>query len=300
MYIAMKNSEFEEIFAPLDVLGDYSGNFIELFNKKIELQKKYFLKNFRKDKDLNIKVFEKFGYSYLLGNKDNLEALDKILDNPNFIKLFEKSDLYLDGICKIILVYSNSSEYFLENLALEHKKNEKKLEKLEKNYTDLKNNQINILDIHDWLNKKLDNSLHLAIKKLIEDNSINCNIDAGLIKEKIKKELIIFSNADTLFYDYFSDAQYLVDVRNPLISREKNLRINYFVRELKNIFNPEISNQIICELASTIFNRQLDETGIKNILKNANTNSINTQIIYQMTVDNENHIFEHIKFRDIL
>lgn len=296
----MKNSEFEEIFAPLDVLGDYSGNFIELFNKKIELQKKYFLKNFRKDKDLKIKVFEKFGYSYLLGNKDNLEALDKILDNPNFIKLFEKSDLYLDGICKIILVYSNSSEYFLENLALEHKKNEKKLEKLEKNYTDLKNNQINILDIHDWLNKKLDNSLHLAIKKLIEDNSINCNIDAGLIKEKIKKELIIFSNADTLFYDYFSDAQYLVDVRNPLISREKNLRINYFVRELKNIFNPEISNQIICELASTIFNRQLDETGIKNILKNANTNSINTQIIYQMTVDNENHIFEHIKFRDIL
>ena len=129
--IAMKNSEFEEIFAPLDVLGDYSGNFIELFNKKIELQKKYFLKNFRKDKDLKIKVFEKFGYSYLLGNKDNLEALDKILDNPNFIKLFEKSDLYLDGICKIILVYSNSSEYFLENLALEHKKNEKKCEQFQ-------------------------------------------------------------------------------------------------------------------------------------------------------------------------
>ncbi|HAV4892177.1 TPA: hypothetical protein JIU86_20200, partial [Acinetobacter baumannii] len=52
----MKNSEFEEIFAPLDVLGDYSGNFIELFNEKIELQKKFFLKNFRKDKNLKIKV----------------------------------------------------------------------------------------------------------------------------------------------------------------------------------------------------------------------------------------------------
>lgn len=294
----MKNSEFEDIFTPLDITVDYGGNFLDLFNKKIKLQKEYFLKNFKKDVNLKFKVFEKLGYSYLLTTQDNLENLDKILKNPYFIELFKSSDLYLDGICKIILVYSNSSEYFLENLALEHKKNEKKLEKLEKNYTDLKNNQINILDVHDWLNKKLDNGLHLAIEKLIEDNSINCNIDAGLIKEKIKKELIIFSNADTLFYDYFSDAQYLVDVRNPLILREKNLRINYFVRELKNTFNLEISNQIICELTSTIFNRQLDETGIKNILKNANTHPINTQMMAQITVSDENNIVEHFKFID--
>ena len=109
---------------------------------------------------------------------------------------------------------------------------------------------------------------------------------------------IVFSNADTLFYDYFSDAQYLVDARNPLILREKNLSINYFVRELKNIFNPEISNQIICELTSTIFNRQLDETGIKNILKNANTHPINTQMMTQITVGEENNTIEHFKLAD--
>ncbi|MEG0909778.1 MAG: hypothetical protein RSH78_05405, partial [Bacilli bacterium] len=39
---------------------------------------------------------------------------------------------------------------------------EKKLEKLQKNYSDLKNNQINLLDINDWLNQKLDSGLHLA------------------------------------------------------------------------------------------------------------------------------------------
>lgn len=61
MYIAMKNSEFEDIFSPLDILGDYSGDFIELFNKKIESQKGFFLKNFRKDKNLKIKAFEKLG-----------------------------------------------------------------------------------------------------------------------------------------------------------------------------------------------------------------------------------------------
>lgn len=128
----MKNSEFEDIFAPLDIVGNYSKDFINLLNKKIKLQKEYFFKNFRKDENLKFKVFEKLGYFYLLDKKDNLETLNKILDNPSFIKLFKSSDLYLDGICKIILVYSKTAEYFLENLELEYKKDEKKLEKLKK------------------------------------------------------------------------------------------------------------------------------------------------------------------------
>lgn len=118
----MKNSEFEDIFTPLDIMGDYSGKFIELLNKKIELQKEYFLKNFRKDKNLKIKVFENLGYAYLIAKQDNLEALDKILDNPNFIKLFKSSDLYLDGICKIIYIYDKSSKYHVDSLKLKEKK----------------------------------------------------------------------------------------------------------------------------------------------------------------------------------
>ena len=294
----MKNSEFEEIFAPLDVLGDYSGNFIELFNEKIELQNKFFLKNFRKDKDLKIKVFEKFGYSYLLGNKDNLEALDKILDNPNFIKLFEKSDLYLDGICKIVLIYSSSSRYFVENSEIEQKKYAKKLKKLEKNYTNLKSDQIDLLNINDWLNQRLNIGLHLAIKNLMETNLLNSNVDVQLIKETIKNELIIFSNADALFYDYFSDAQYLVNAQNPFRLRDTNIRLNFFVRELKNTFNQTISNQIICELVSTVLDHELDETGIKNILENANTHPLNTQKIIQITKGVESNTIENFRLID--
>lgn len=294
----MKNSEFEDIFTPLDILGDYSGDFIELFNKKIESQKGFFLKNFRKDKNLKIKAFEKLGYSYVFDEKENLEALDKILDNPNFIKLFEKSALYLDGICKIILIYSNSSRYFIENLKLEQKNYSKKLENLEKSYIDLKNNQVDLLNINDWLNQRLDNGLHFSIKNLMENNVIKNNVDVQLIKEKIKNELIIFSNLDALFYDYFSDARYLVDAQNPFKLREKNLRLNFFVRELKNTFDQTISNQIICELTSTLFDHELDETGVKNILKNANTNPINTQMMTQITVGEENNTIEHFKLAD--
>ena len=298
MYMTMKNLEFEDIFSPLDIMGNYAEDFIDLSNKKIKSQKEYFLKNFKKDENLKFKVFNKLGYAHLLATKDNLEILNKILDNPNFIKLFKSSDLYLDGICKIIFIYSKSSKYFLENLELKHKKDEKKLEKLEKTYMDLKDYLKNILDFNDWLNQRLDNSLHLAIKNLINENSIHPNVEVELIKEKIKKDLIIFSNADVLFYDYFTDARYLVDARNPFRLREKNLRLNFFVRELKNIFNQMISNQIICELSSIIFEHELDETSIKNILKNANTNPINTQMMTQITIGEENNIVEHFKLAD--
>ena len=298
MYRAMKNSEFEDIFTPLDIMGDYEENFIELLNKKIKLQKEYFLKNFKKDENLKLKVFEKLGYAHLLAEKENLETLNKVLNNPNFIKLFKSSDLCLNGICKIILIYSNSSEYFLENLELEHKKDQKKLEKIEKNYMDLKDNPISSLDVNDWLNQRLDNGLNVAIKNLIDENLIQANVEVGLIQEKIKNDLSIFSSADALFYDYFTDALYLIDARNPFRLREKNLRLNFFVRELKNIFNQMISKKIVCELWSIIFKHELDETGIKNILKNANTNLINTQLMTQITIGEENNIVEHFKLAD--
>lgn len=163
---------------------------------------------------------------------------------------------------------------------------------------DLKDDPKSILDFNEWLNQRLDNGLYLAIKNLINENSIHNNVEVELIKEKIKKDLIIFSNADALFYDYFTDARYLVNARNPFRLREKNLRLNFFVRELKNIFNQMISNQIICELSSIIFKHELDETGIKNILKNANTNPINTQMMTQITVGEENNIVEHFKLAD--
>lgn len=298
MYIAMKNSEFEDIFTPLDIMRDYSGKFIELSNKKIELQKQYFLKNFKKDKDLKIKVFEKLGYSKLLATKDNLEILDKILNNPNFIKLFKSSDLYLDGICKIIYIFDKSSKYHIDSLKLNKKKDKEILEGLEESYNYFKENSEDILDFNYWLNQRLDLYLNMTIQKLIKSKVISTHIEADLIKKEMEDSLIIFSNSDVLFYDYFTDVQYLVDAQNPFKLREKNLRLNFFVRELKNIFNQEISNQIICELTSTIFDHHLDETGVKNILKNANTNPINTQMMTQITVGEENNIIEHFKAID--
>ncbi|HCJ6435095.1 TPA: hypothetical protein NU686_003531, partial [Acinetobacter baumannii] len=90
----------------------------------------------------------------------------------------------------------------------------------------------------------------------------------------------------------------LVNARDPFASKDKNLQINFFVREIKNTFHPKISNQMICELTSTLFGHELDETGVKNILKKANINPINTQMMTQITFGEENNIVEHFKLSD--
>lgn len=138
----------------------------------------------------------------------------------------------------------------------------------------------------------------MAIQKIIDKKSISTNVNIGFIKMELKNDLLIFSNLDVLFYDYFTDAQYLVKGRNPFGLRDRNLQLNFFVRELKNIFDNTISNQIICELSSIIFKHELDETSIKNILKNANTNPINRQMMTQFTIGEENNIIEHFKVID--
>lgn len=294
----MTESDFDAIFSPLVLEVSDPAEITKIITQKNKESIKFFLDNFKKDKNLKFKIFKKFGYSYLLDIPNNIEVLNKILENPNFIKSLKHSDFALDAICKIVFVYSKSSKYHLENLKLQQNQDEKKLENLEKNYIDLKDNSKSILDFNVWLDQRLDIHLNMAIQNLINQKLISIHVEVGSIKKEIKDNLIMFSHSDVLFYDYFADVQYLVDARIPFGLREKNVQLNFFVRELKNIFDDKISNKIICELSSIIFEHELDDTGIKNILKNANTNPINTQLMTQITIGEEKNIVEHFKLAD--
>lgn len=289
--------EFEDVFSPLIFIeGKPSENFKNAI-KKVEDQKIFFLHNLHKDKIPSM-IFKKLGYGNLLDIEDNVIALNKILKNPNFIKLFKISDMTLDGVCKIIYIYDNSSKYHVNSLKLRQKKDKEILEGLEKNYSYFNEKSKNFLDFNEWLNQRLDFHINMAIQNLINSKLVAKNIDLDLIKNEMKNSFSIFSNSDVLFNDYIKVAQYLVNARDPFAPKEKNIQINFFVREIKNTFHQKISNQIICELTSTLFGHELDETGVKNILKNANTNPINTQMMTQITVGEENNTIEHFKLAD--
>ncbi|WP_445345108.1 hypothetical protein [Acinetobacter bohemicus] len=293
----MINLDFEDIFSPLILIEGNPSENLKNAVKKIENQKIFFMKNFHKN-EIPTMIFKKLGYGYLLDIEDNSINLNKLLNNSSFIKLFKISDMTTDGICKIIFIYDKSSEYYIKSLKLKQKKEKETIDFLKKNYNCFNEKSKDILDFDEWLNQRLDLHIIMTIQKLINSKSLAKNIDLDLIKNEMKNSFTIFSNSDVLFHDYFTDAQYLVDAKNPFALQEKNLQLNFFVRELKNIFNNRISNQIICELTSTLFDHELDETGIKNILKNTNTNPINTQLMTQITIGDENHIIEHYKAID--
>lgn len=293
----MVNLDFEDIFSPIVLKeGDPSEN-LKIIDQKLKDQKTFFLKNIHKNK-IPTMIFNKLGYGYLLHIDDNAKALKKLLDNSIFIELFKISDMTLDEICMIIFIYNKSSEYYINSLKLKQKKDKETIDDLEKNYNYFSEKSKDVLDFNEWLNQRLDFHINMAIQKLINSKLVAKNIDLDLIKNEMKNSFSIFSNSDVLFLDYLTDVQYLVEARNPFASKEKNLRVNFFVRELKNIFNNRITNQIFFELTSTLFNHELDETGIKNILKNANTNPINTQMMTQITVGEENNTIEHLKLAD--
>ena len=121
--------EFKDVFSPLILIeGDPSENFKNA-TKKLEDQKIFFLNNFHKDKIPSM-IFKKLGYGNLLDIEDNVIALNKILKNSNFIKLFKISDMTLDGVCKIIYIYDKSSKYHINSLKLRQKKDKEILEGL--------------------------------------------------------------------------------------------------------------------------------------------------------------------------
>ena len=88
-------------------------------------------------------------------------------------------------------------------------------------------------------------------------------------------------------------------------SKEKNININYFVRELINIFEStntiEIPNEIIFELVSLIFDNQMDETQLNNMLKKSNKHISNTSYTLQFTTkENSNVEMEYIKTKNCI
>lgn len=293
----MVNLDFEDIFSPIVLKEGNPSENLKIIDQKLKDQKTFFLKNIHKNK-IPTMIFNKLGYGYLLHIDDNAKALKKLLDNSIFIKLFKISDMTLDEICMIIFIYNKSSEYYINSLKLKQKKDKETIDDLEKNYNYFSEKSKDVLDFNEWLNQRLDFHMNMAIQKLINSKLVASNIDLDLIKNEMKNSFSIFSNSDALFYDYITDAQYLVNARDPFALKEKNLQINFFVREIKNTFHQKISNQIICELTSTLFGHELDQTGVKNILKNTNTNPINTQMMTQIIVGEENNTIEHFKLAD--
>ena len=290
----MKNNEIEQLLIqPKDIF--------RMMNEDEKKFKNYLVENYLKKPDILLIYLKGMGGEKLISISENIEFLHRILSNKVFFNYFKKSNLSVDDLIKILTICNNSSDYFINRIKNKEEIINKKIKKLEGVFNNFIDNTKELYDFELWFNERSIKNL-AEILNFIAPNEINK--DEELINLEIGgkiESLVIFKK---IFENYYQDVKNIYENERDFNSKEKNININYFVRELINIFEStnkiKIPSFIIIELVAIIFDRHLDDTQIKNIIKNSNKHPANTIYIKQI-ITKENDVsrdVEYIKIKE--
>ena len=290
----MKNNEIEQLLIqPKDIF--------RMMNEDEKKFKNYLVENYLKKPDILLIYLKGMGGEKLISISENIEFLHRILSNKVFFNYFKKSNLSVDDLIKILTICNNSSDYFINRIKNKEEIINKKIKKLEGVFNNFIDNTKELYDFELWFNERSIKNL-AEILNFIAPNEINK--DEELINLEIGgkiESLVIFKK---IFENYYQDVKNIYENERELNPKEKNININYFVRELINIFEStnkiKIPSFIIIELVAIIFDRHLDDTQIKNIIKNSNKHPANTIYIKQI-ITKENDVsrdVEYIKIKE--
>ncbi len=261
----MKNNEIERLFSkPEFIEKQYQENINKLI-KHSERLNNYFVENYPKQPKLLLVYLDKLGAGRLSKVEKNIETLHMILRSNAFFSYFAQKKLDVITLVKILTIIDKSSRYQIENERKNENSIKENIKNVKKNFDNFLESSKQVYDFEKWFMEKMSNNL---------DQS---NKDA-------------FSS---LFDLYHQDINNMFKNKKSFNEKERNLDINYFIRELINIFNStnneKLPNKIIIELVSIIFNKNLDDTQIKNILKNSNKHISNTNYTLQFTTKEDNN-----------
>ncbi len=290
----MKNNEIEQLLIqPKDIF--------RMMNEDGKKFKNYLVENYLKKPDILLIYLKGMGGEKLISISENIEFMHRILSNKVFFNYFKKSNLSVDDLIKILTICNNSSDYFINRIKNKEEIINKKIKKLEGVFNNFIDNTKELYDFELWFNERSIKNL-AEILNFIAPNEINK--DEELINLEIGgkiESLVIFKK---IFENYYQDVKNIYENERDFNSKEKNININYFVRELINIFEStnkiKIPSFIIIELVAIIFDRHLDDTQIKNIIKNSNKHPANTIYIKQI-ITKENDVsrdVEYIKIKE--
>lgn len=250
----------------------------------------YFFINHPKNPELLSIYLDKLGAGKLLKNEENIEKLHMILRSNIFFDYFSQKKLDVIILVKILTIIDKSSEYHVEN-------EKKKEDLMRRNIKNIRNDFDSFLDssklvynFDQWFSERVSDVSDILLEKNESDISSD---QSDLNKFRL------------LFEKYFQEINNMFVNKKSFNEKDRNIRVNYFVRELNNIFNStnseKLPNKIIFELVSIVFNKNLDDTQIKNIIKNANKHIANTNYTLQFTTkENNNFEMEYKKSKDAL
>lgn len=286
----MKNTELEMLFIPPQLTSiEYQDN----INKLIEYSERlnsYFVNNYRKEPQILPIYIDKLGGGELLKVEDNIDILHMVLRSNIFFSYFSQKKLDVIILVKILTIIKKTSKYNIEN----EKKNENlmrdDIKSIGRNFDVFLESSKQVYDFEEWFSTRVSDVSDILLEKNESDISLD---QSDLNKFRL------------LFEKYFQEINNMFVNKKSFNEKDRNIRVNYFVRELNNIFNStnseKLPNKIIFELVSIVFNKNLDDTQIKNIIKNANKHIANTNYTLQFTTkENNNFEMEYKKSKDAL
>lgn len=298
----MTPDEISKLFK-LESIDQYECASREEYLLRLSEQVDNFLLNNPSKIEILLGAFD-FNYSIkLLENDENLEVLKNILRNNEILTHFKTNKFGTIELILIITAYNNSTEYFISKIENKNKIEDKNIEKIYEKYINFIDSTKDIHDFKTWYKDKIElltANLFLALRARIIKNEDQMKICENItLKNSRLEELADFEN---VFSNYIQDIYYPMINQREFRNNERNRKENKFIRDLYNMFNSltnnRISYKLISELVSSIFNKHMNESQIKKIIRDGNISTSITQYKIERIYDENYNIKEQKIIRD--
>lgn len=263
----------------------------------------FFFKNYFKNEEILFAAFDFYYSINLLENSENLEKIKILLNNNKIFNYLENKKMGVISLIIIITAYDKSTDYYVSNIKNKENYRNKKIKEIDGNYNKFINSTEDFQDFKLWYKDEIElfmASLFISLRDTVVKNEMQRKICENLILNSSSMKKI--SDLDYLFNKYIENVGYSNINNKELVEKEKNLKINKFVRDVYDIFlsliGVALSKSFISELVLIFYGKTMDEKQIENIINNRNISVLITQYKKNYNRDQNNNIINMEILRD--
>lgn len=263
----------------------------------------FFFKNYFKNEEILFAAFDFYYSINLLENSENLEKIKILLNNNKIFNYLENKKMGVISLIIIITAYDKSTDYYISNIKNKENYQNKKIKEIDRNYNKFINSTEDFQDFKMWYKDEIElfmASLFISLRGTVVKNEMQRKICENLILNNSSMEKI--SDLDYIFNKYIENIGYSNINNKELVEKEKNLKINKFVRDVYDIFlsliGITLSKSFISELVLIFYGKTMDEKQIENIINNRNISVLITQYKKIYNRDQNNNIINMEILRD--
>jgi len=263
----------------------------------------FFFKNYFKNEEILFAAFDFYYSINLLENSENLEKIKILLNNNKIFNYLENKKMGVISLIIIITAYDKSTDYYISNIKNKENYQNKKIKEIDRNYNKFINSTEDFQGFKLWYKDEIKlfmASLFISLRGTVVKNEMQRKICENLILNNSRMKKI--SDLDYLFNKYIENIGYSNINNKELVEKEKNLKINKFVRDVYDIFlsliGITLSKSFISELVLIFYGKTMDEKQIENIINNRNISVLNTQYKKIYNRDQNNNIINMEILRD--